>query len=276
MDFLFQRSYRGALKLAVFDWAGTTVDYGCMAPAGAFVALFKRHGVDATISQARGPMGMHKRDHIRTMLQVPDLAEQWKAKHGTAHTEADVEALFQEFIPLQLEALPNFAHIIPGVVETAKDLRARGMKLGGTTGYNREMMEICMAAAKKAGYEPDLSVPGSEVPAGRPAPWMAVKVAMELGIYPPASIVKIGDTVTDVQEGLNGGMWTVAVVKTGNEIGLSEAEVNALPAADLAQRMAAAGEKLAMAGAHYVIDGVADLPPVIDAIEARLKAGDRP
>ncbi len=276
MDFLFQRSYRGELKLAVFDWAGTTVDYGCLAPAGAFVELFKRHGVEATVAQARGPMGMHKRDHIRTMIQLPDLAEQWKAKHGAAHTEDDVEALFQEFIPLQLDALPAFAKIIPGVVETAKDLRARGMKLGGTTGYNREMMEICMAAAKKAGYEPDASVPGSEVPAGRPAPWMAVKVAMELGIYPPQAIVKIGDTVTDVQEGLNGGMWTVAVVKTGYEIGLSEAEVNALPADELARRMAAAGEKLAQAGAHYVIDGVADLPPVIDAINTRLKAGDRP
>lgn len=276
MEFLFQRSYRGPLKAAIFDWAGTTVDYGCMAPAGAFRDLLKRHGVEATDAQARGPMGMHKRDHIATMLAMPELAAQWEAEHGKAHTDEDVEALFQEFIPLQLEVLPNYVNVIPGIVDTAKDLRARGMKLGGTTGYNEEMMGICMAAAKKAGYEPDTSVAVTEVPAGRPAPWMAVKAATQLNAYPPEACVKIGDTVTDVQEGLNAGMWTVAVVKTGNEIGLSEADVNALAPDDLARRMNAAGEKLAQAGAHYVIDGVADLTPVIDAIQTRVWSGDRP
>lgn len=276
MEFLFQRSYRGQLKAAIFDWAGTTVDYGCMAPAGAFADLFKRHGVEATVAQARGPMGMHKRDHIATMLALPELAAQWEAKHGKPHTDADVEALFQEFIPLQLEVLPQYATIIPGIVETARDLRARGLKIGGTTGYNTEMMGICMEAAKKAGYEPDTSVAVTEVPAGRPAPWMAVKAAMQLGAYPPEACVKIGDTVTDVQEGLNAGMWSVAVVKTGNEIGLSEADVKALAPDELDRRMVAAGEKLAQAGAHYVIDGVADLVPVIDAIQTRLWSGDRP
>jgi phosphonoacetaldehyde hydrolase len=276
MTYLFQRSYRGPLQAAIFDWAGTTVDYGCLAPAGAFVDLFKRHGVEATVAQARGPMGMHKRDHIATMIALPELAAQWEAKHGKAHTDEDVEALFQEFIPLQLEALPHYAHIIPGVPETVAALKARGMKIGGTTGYNQAMMDICMAAGKKAGYEPDTSVCVTEVPAGRPAPWMAVKAAMQLGVYPPEAIVKVGDTVTDVQEGLNAGMWSVAVVKTGNEIGLSEAEVAALPEAELLKRMNAAADKLAGAGAHYVIDGVSDLLPVIDAINVRLANGEKP
>lgn len=276
MQFQFRRSYRGALQAAIFDWAGTTVDYGCLAPAGAFVELFKRHGVEATVAQARGPMGMHKRDHIASMIALPDLAAQWEAKHGKPYTKDDVEALFQEFIPLQLEALPPFAKMIPGVVETVNELRARGMKIGGTTGYNDEMMGICMEAGKKAGYTPDVSVCGTQVPAGRPAPWMAVKVAMELGVYPPEAIVKVGDTVTDVQEGLNAGMWSVAVVKTGNEIGLAEEAVNALPADERARRMRAASEKLAGAGAHYVIDGVSDLLPVIDAINARLAHGEKP
>lgn len=275
-SFRYNRAYAGPVQLVIFDWAGTTMDFGCMAPAGAFAELFQRHGVAATVEEARGPMGMHKRDHIRTMIQMPSLAKQWEAKHGGAATEADVEALFQEFIPMQLEVLPAYCNIIPGVVETAKGLRAQGIKLGGTTGYNAEMMQICMDAAKKAGYAPDASVAGSQVPAGRPAPWMAIQVAMNLGIYPFESIIKVGDTVTDIQEGLNGGMWAVGVTATGNEVGLSEADWKALAPAEQQRLNDKARTKLFEAGAHYVIDGVADLLPVVEAINARLARGERP
>jgi phosphonoacetaldehyde hydrolase len=276
MEYAFRRSYTGPVKAVIFDWAGTMVDYGCMAPAGAFRELFARHGMQATNEEARGPMGMHKRDHIETMLRMPALARQWQEAHGRASTDADVEALFQEFIPMQLEVLPNYCDLIPGAVETAAALRARGIKIGGTTGYNEAMMQICLNAAAKAGYVPDTSVAVTMVPAGRPAPWMAVQAAMNLQIHPFESIVKVGDTVTDVQEGLNAGMWAVAVVQTGNEIGMPLAEFQALSATEQAQRLRDAADKLASAGAHYVINGVEELLPVIDAINARLARGERP
>jgi len=276
MDFMFQRTYRGSLRMAIFDWAGTTIDYGCMAPAGAFVELFKRHGVEATIEQARGPMGLHKRDHIATMFAMPPLAKQWEEKHGKPYTQDDVEALFQEFIPLQLDALPPFAKLIPGVAEVGKELKAMGMKLGGTTGYNEEMMNICREGAKAGGYEADISFAGSMVPAARPAPWMAVRCALEMNVYPFEACVKVGDTTTDIDEGLNAGMWTIGVTKTGNEVGLSEDEVNAMPAEELEPRIEVAAQKLYRAGAHYVVDGVADILPVVEEINLRLSQGERP
>lgn len=274
--FRFDRRYTGPVQLTVFDWAGTTIDFGCLAPAGAFQALFARHGLNASVEEARGPMGMHKRDHIRTMLGMPSLARQWAEKHRHPHTEADVEALFQEFIPMQLEVLPQYAKLIPGVAGAVNALRAQGIKIGGTTGYNAEMMGICAEAAAREGYAPDFSVAGSQVPAGRPAPWMAIRVAMELGVYPFESVVKVGDTVTDIQEGLNGGMWTVGITVTGNEVGLSEAEWAALSPTEQAKRNAVARTKLFEAGAHYVIDAVAELPPVVAEINARLARGERP
>lgn len=276
MEFEFRRAYRGRVKAVIFDWAGTTVDFGCMAPAGAFIALFARHGVTATNAQARGPMGMHKRDHIAAMIRMPDIAAQWEAARGAPATDADIEALFQEFIPMQLEALPGYCGVIPGVVETVQALRTRGIKIGATTGYNEAMMNICLESAARAGYAPDTSVAVTMVPAGRPAPWMAVQAAMNLGAYPFEACVKVGDTVTDIQEGLNAGMWTVGVTATGNEVGLPLHELDALPADERARRVGAAADKLAGAGAHYVVDGVADLPPVIDAIAARLAGGGRP
>ena len=187
-----------------------------------------------------------------------------------------MERLFQEFIPLQLDALPNFLDVIPGVVDTVKLMRQRGLKIGATTGYNQEMMALCQAAAAKEGYVPDVSIAVTQVPAGRPAPWMAVKAAMDLQVFPWESIVKIGDTVTDIQEGLNAGMWTIGVTKTGNELGLSRAETEAMTPGELAPLLDRATTKLAQAGAHYVVEGVADVPPLLDAIDARLARGERP
>jgi len=276
MDHTYQRSYRGPLLGAIFDWAGTTVDFGCLAPAAAFSELFRRHGVAASMAEARGPMGMHKRDHIATMLAMPRLAEAWTQAHGAAPTEHDVEALFQEFIPLQLEILPQYSHLIPGVAEAVQALRARNMKIGATTGYNEEMMAIGAAAAKAAGYAPDVSVAVTQVPAGRPAPWMALQAAMHLNLYPLEAVVKIGDTVSDVEEGLNGGMWTIAVVEHGNEVGLSEADLKALAPQARETLFAIARERLAKAGAHYVAATIDEVPAIVEQINARLARGERP
>lgn len=276
MAFHYTRSYRGPIQLVVFDWAGTTVDHGCMAPAGAFRELFRRHGVEATIAEARGPMGMHKRDHIATMLAMPSLAAQWESVHGAPATDANIEALFQEFIPMQLEALPPYCKLIPGVADVAAELRERHIKIGGTTGYNDAMMKLCADAAALDGYAPDLSIAGNMVPAGRPAPWMAVKVAMELNVYPFESVVKVGDTVTDVEEGLNAGMWTIGITRTGNEVGLSLEEADAMHPEQLDALVSNAERKLLQAGAHYVADGVAGILPILDEISQRLRDGERP
>lgn len=271
-----QRPYRGPLRAAIFDWAGTTVDYGSRAPAGVFIEVFKRRGVPITIAQARGPMGMHKRDHIAALLALPAVAAMWRELHGRPPGDADVQSMYQELVPLQLACLRDYADVVPGTRETVEHCRKRGMQIGSTTGYNRPMIDLLLEEAKRRGYEPDCAVCVDDVPAGRPHPYMALRAAILLEAYPMQAIVKVGDTAQDVYEGLNAGMWTVAVAKTGNEIGLSEAEVAALPPDELATRLARAYERLRAAGAHYVMDGVGDVPHVLDAIEARLAKGERP
>ena len=264
------------VRLVVFDLAGTTVDYGSRAPAGAFIELFARHGLQVTDAQARGPMGKHKRDHIRCMLQEEALRGQWREVRGADWTEADVEALFAEFIPLQLSCLPRYADVIPGVAETVQALRARGIAVAATTGYNREMTDLVLAAAAPQGFVPDWSCCAAEVPAGRPAPWMVFACMQQANVYPPAAVVKVGDTVADVAEGLNAGVWSIGVARTGNMLGLSATEAAALPVPELEHRLQAARAALAGAGAHAVIDGVADLMPMLLEIEARVGRGERP
>lgn len=275
--FHYTRSYRGPVRGLIFDWAGTTVDFGCCAPAVVFVELFKRHGVDISLSQARGPMGMHKRDHIASLLGLDDVRARWSAAHdGVAPGEADIDQLFTEFVPLQVNAVLDYADVIPGCIEACAEFRRRGLKLGSTTGYNQAMMDALVPEAARRGYAPDFIASVSDVPAGRPAPWMCFCNAIHFGIYPMEAWVKVGDTVPDIEEGLNAGMWTVAVVMTGNEIGLTEAGLAALAPEERAGLRAKAYDKLSRAGAHYVVDGIADVPAVLDAVNARLACGEKP
>jgi phosphonoacetaldehyde hydrolase len=270
------QAFSGPVRLVVFDLAGTTVDYGSRAPAGAFIELFARHGLCVTEAQARGPMGRHKRDHIRCMLQEVELRAQWRALRGADWTEADVEALFTEFVPLQLACLPRYADVIPGVVETVGALRAQRLGIAVTTGYNREMTDLVLAAAARQGFVPDCSRCAAEVPAGRPAPWMLFACMQEANVYPPAAVVKVGDTIADIEEGLGAGCWSIGVARTGNLLGLSPAESAALDRAELGRRLQSARAALAAAGAHLVIDAVADLLPVLADIDTRLARGERP
>lgn len=271
-----RRNYAGPLRAAILDWAGTTVDYGCCAPAIVFMDVFKKHGVEISVSEARGPMGSAKREHIAQIAAMPRVAEGWKLAHGRASMEGDIDRMYADFIPMQVKCIKDYADIIPGTIEAIASMRARGMKIGATTGYSREMMDELEPIAAKQGYAPDVSVTASDVAVGRPAPWMAVKCLIEFNVFPAAAAVKIGDTVPDIGEGLNGGMWTVAVAKTGNEVGLSLPELEAADPAELERRLTIARAKLRDAGAHYVVDGIEEVASVIDRINERLAAGEKP
>ncbi len=78
------------LNTVIFDWAGTTVDYGCFAPVRAFVEAFKKFGIEPTVAEVREPMGMLKKDHIRCMMQMLRINNEWQRIYGRTWTEEDV------------------------------------------------------------------------------------------------------------------------------------------------------------------------------------------
>lgn len=264
------------LKAVVFDWAGTMVDHGSKAPMGVFQRAFAHFGVDISIDEARGPMGMAKRDHISTLMRLPRIAAQWEKVHGRAPGEADIDAIYDVFVPLNVEVVTDFADLIPGAAETAAHLRAAGLKIGSTTGYTREIMAPLLPRAAAQGYAPDNLVCAGDLPAGRPTPLMMYKTFLDLGVWPAAAVVKVDDTEVGVAEGLNAGCWSVGVALTGNVFGLDADETDALSDDELEARRAEAYGKLTRAGAHFVIDSVADLPDVLDEIEGAMARGERP
>ncbi len=265
-----------SIRLVVLDWAGTSVDHGSVAPVAAFVAAFARHGVAVSAAEARGPMGLAKRDHVRELFRQPPVGQRWRAAHGRDWTEADVESVYAAFMPLQMEVLDHYAEPVPGLLACQEELRRRGIRIGGTTGYFRAAAERVAAAARRHGYAPDCTLCPEDVRAGRPAPWMVFRIMETLDVCPPAAVVKVGDTVPDIEEGRNAGAWSVGVTQTGSDVGCTAAELAALPDAERRERVAAAGRKLRAAGAHAVIGSVADLPALLDELNDRLARGERP
>lgn len=264
------------IRLVVFDWAGTTIDFGCMAPAGAFVAAFAERGVTVTTAEARRPMGQHKKDHIRAMLCDPAVRQKWAAAVGREWTEADVEGLYRRVTPMQIEAAKRHAALVPGVLECVAELRQCGLRIAATTGYFREAAVACYTAAAKQGYTPDFTICADEVPAGRPAPWMIFRCMEATGVYPPASVVKVGDTVIDIEDGRNAGCWSVGVVDSSNEMGLNGAEFAMLDHVHKERERGRVREQFRAAGGHAAVDHLWELTGLIDELNGRLARGARP
>ncbi|WP_374979818.1 phosphonoacetaldehyde hydrolase [Pseudomonas solani] len=264
------------LQAAILDWAGTVVDFGSFAPTQIFVEAFAEFGVAVSLEEARGPMGMGKWDHIRTLCDIPAIAERYRAAFGRLPKDDDVTAIYERFMPLQIEKIALHSALIPGALEAIASLRGKGLKIGSCSGYPAAVMAKVVELAEKNGYVADHVVATDEVPNGRPHPAQALANVIALGISDVAACVKVDDTWPGILEGRSAGMWTVALTCSGNALGLTWQQFKALPADKLEQERARIAQQFEGARPHYLIDTIADLPQVIDAINARLKRGEMP
>ena len=261
------------IKAVVFDWAGTTVDFGCFAPVDAFVRIFKEKDIDLTFEEVRAPMGMAKKDHVRAILNFPRITGLWYERFGTDWTEADATALYEEFEPALMENLAGYTEVLEGVTEICGWLRKNQIKIGSTTGYTRDMMDVVCRRAKAQGYEPD-AVVTSEMTRGkgRPAPDMLFKNMELLGVYSPSAVIKVGDTVADIKEGVSAGAVSVGVVIGSSVMGLTEEEYGELGEPE---KFAACRRTMAVfreAGADHVIMTINELPALIENINRERRA----
>jgi phosphonoacetaldehyde hydrolase len=250
-------------KAAVFDWAGTMVDFGSFAPMGVFVKAFAQFGIEATIEHARGPMGAPKWDHIRTMMDMPEIAAQWEAKYGNAPSDADVDKVYEIFVPMNEKVAADYADLVPGGKAAIDELSGMGLMIGSTSGYTRSIMENVLPVAAAQGYEPDNLVCSDDLPEGRPGPLGMYKCMVDLVAYPPAAIIKVDDTEPGIKEGVAAGCLTVGVAMSGNAVGKTPEELAQLSEDEIAALRAHATKILKDAGADYVIDSVADLPALV-------------
>lgn len=257
-------------KAVVFDWAGTMIDFGSFAPMGVFVEAFARFGVEVSIAEARAPMGLPKRDHIKAMLTASRIASAWADAQGHASDEAAVDRVYEVFLPLNEKVVADYADLVPGAAEVVAELRARGLKIGSTTGYTRSIMERVLPLAAKQGYAPDNLVCADDLPEGRPGPLAMYQCFIDLRAYPPSAVIKVDDTEPGIKEGVAAGCVTVGVTLSGNHVGHTPAQLAAMPESEVTKLRNAAASKLRAAGADHVIDTVKDLPLLLDVLDARI------
>ena len=240
-------------KAVIFDWAGTVVDYGCQAPVVVLDRIFSAEGVPLEGSESRHAMGLLKKDQIREICRLPRVANAWQGSFGREPGERDIERLFANFTPSLLACIEEYSNVIAGVPAIVASLRARGIRIGGTTGYTRPMLDLVIPKAHAQGYAPDFAITPTETNSlGRPLPWMIFEVMRHLDVYPPSAVVKVGDTPSDMQEARNAGVWAIGVVNSSNEAAAFGPEV--------------ARQRLEQAGADRVIATLEELESAMESL----------
>lgn len=260
----------GKIEAVIFDWAGTTVDFGCMAPVQAFKDAFMEAGIEPTLDEIRKPMGMLKRDHVKTMLSMSRIRNLWNERYGREWTEEDVDRVYLRSEQGILHIVENFAEPKPYVLEAVETLRSMGIKIGSTTGYTDEMMSIVVPKAKEQGYAPDTWFsPDSTEGLGRPYPYMIYKNLQTLRVSDVRNVIKAGDTVADIREGKQAGAISVGIVEGSSVMGLCQEEFDALTAEEYSRLSQKVQQVYLEAGADYVIPNMKGLVPLIRVIEGR-------
>lgn len=260
------------IKAFIFDWAGTMVDFGSLAPVRALQSVFALEGISLSMSEARVDMGMAKRAHITAILSREPVRTQWRTVKGHEAGPADIDHLFNAIGPLMERAATECAVLIPGAADLVNNLRAKGIRIGSGTGYSREMMAGILPAAAAQGYSPDLVVCAGETAEGRPSPLMTWKAMVELGVWPARACIKVDDATVGIKEGREAGVWTIGVAASGNGTGLDLAEFTALSSEDRKIRVTASAEALREAGADFVVNSVADIAGLLPELESRISA----
>ena len=267
------------IKTVILDWSGTTVDKYVIAPAEVFHKVFENHQVPITMMEAREPMGLRKDLHIKAILDMPNVRDRWFDIKGQYPVDSDVDALFGDFVPMQLDCLNKYSTLLPGALDTINTLRNNyKIKIGITTGFTKEMTDVIMQYTNKQGFLPDVSVSGDDVENGvRPKPFMLYKNLEMLDAFPIDTVVKVDDTVGGVGEGLNAGCWTVGVARYSNYMDIDCLEdEEKLTEKDIQYKLSKSTKILKESGAHYVVDDITALPWIIDDINCKLRNGEKP
>jgi phosphonoacetaldehyde hydrolase len=268
--------YKKRIKLVIFDLAGTTIDFGSCAPVDAIKKLFAQHNIGFTSQQIRRDMGINKRDHLQKLIEMGNFKSHWQKVKSRAFEESDLDQLYDRFKKILKSLLASDTRLIPGVLEIQDYLRTHNIMIATTTGYSREMSHIALHQACQQGFEPDINICNCDVPKGRPAPWMAVMATQRLGIQSPEQVIKVGDTLVDIKAGRNAGMWSIGVARTGNLMGLNLPEEVKLSEQERNKRLEEINNTFLKNEAHYAMKDITELPAIIELINHRLAAGEKP
>ena len=268
---MYTRRYTGKIKLAVLDTAGTFCDgpqdlrhrwpeddlRGCKAPVVPYYEVFKKHNIIIDWKTIRKPMGTFKPVHLRMLLDLPEVQEQYAKEFGHPYTEAEFEMFLAEFRALMAIFIvdDDLAKPIDGAMECIRKLREAEILVGCDTGYYKDdAMLLYKKLEEKYGMRFDVASNSEAVP-GRPGPFMIYDCMLQAGTNVIESVVKMDDTDAGIISGNNAGCWTIGLYASGSN--------------DY--------DRLASAKPDFLVPNVSYAPEIIfGQIEPRLRRGERP
>jgi len=269
----------------ILDFSGTCVDAFTLAPASAFIDVFKKYKIDICIENAvKKPMGLYKYDHIKYILNMNDVKNQWYREYNRDIKEYDINNIYNDFIKLQVEILPKYCIPLPKVVETMNFLRNTGIKFGGCSGFNREMIDKILDNTKDKGLYFDSTFLADDIKdknkhylGGRPYPYMIYENLFNLDNKNIASVIKVDDSIIGIEEGNNAGCWTVGICNYSNYINVNTLEeYNKMSDSEKFEKKEYSKNKFKNeSNADYIIGEFDELIAVVDDINKRLKNGEK-
>jgi phosphonatase-like hydrolase len=220
----------GRVRLAVFDVVGTTVEdggAGASVVADAYLEVFGEAGLAIGRADVARFRGLDKREAVARLLEL----------RGGPAAAADVDRITARLLARIGEVLGR-ARGIPGASETFAFLHDRGVRVALASGLPDALVR---AVAERMGWIErglvDYVTSAEAAGGGRPDPAMVLDAMAHFGITDSRTVLKVGDTVADVEEGKNAGAWTVSVL-TGTQ----------------------GRDALAAAHPDFILDSVADVP----------------
>lgn len=255
------------IQAVIFDWAGTTIDYGSRAPIVAFQKAFANVGITITEAEIRQDMGLDKYAHIQKIISLPAVQNDWQARFQVLPSSDDCDRIYRDFKAILLASLTDFARLKPGMAQVVSYLNAHHIAYGTTTGYDAEMLSIVLPIAAEQGYQPSVNITSEQTNGiGRPAAAMLDLASDQLEITDPTTVMKVGDSVNDILEAQNADAISVGVIDGSNLMGLSQAEFNALSSDEQTTLRAKVANEYQKVGADYILQSMTELPALIDQI----------
>ena len=198
-----------AIRLVVFDMAGTTVEDKDNVHES-LVNGFKKYNYTIDREDANTVMGIPKPVAIRTLLE-----NKFQLKENLGETVGKIHQAFVEDMISFYKADPS-VRSKKNAEDTFKKLRELGIKVGIDTGFSRDIADAIIERLQwNKNNLIDISVTSDEVNNGRPFPDMIFKAMKDLNIGSADEIAKVGDTIFDLQEGSSAGCKYVIGITTG-------------------------------------------------------------
>jgi phosphonoacetaldehyde hydrolase len=192
--------------LTVFDWAGTLVDRGSSLPIKAMKDAFTYHGYEVSERAIREFMGMSKKEHINSVIQV-------NFPNDKELTTDQIYGTYRVYESGLLGMNPKYSELIPGAKDTIKRIRDMGHIVGTTTGYDATIAARISKLAAMQGLFIDMERNNDFGSRGSGLQIMSMLRHISID---PVSIVKVGDTKLDMMEGRAVQAVTVFCSESGN------------------------------------------------------------